>query len=146
MWHPRPGTSLIIENICLALPETTRAHQLGSQCFRAGKKNFCTLHFRAKRLRLSVWAGVENQDIASFDERYSVPPYTGHNGWLDGDIHEVLIDRECQLRLASYRHFALKRMLKAPDLDEAQHLRWGRALVVIRVREFWGVENGRTAG
>lgn len=111
---------LIIENICLALPETTRAYQFGSPCFRAGKKNFCTLHFRAKRLRLSVWAGVENQDIASFDERYSVPPYTGHNGWLDLDIHEVLIDQECQALIeASYRHFALKRMLKALDLKEA---------------------------
>ena len=86
----------------------------------AGKKNFCTLHFRSKRLRLSVWAGVENQDIASFDERYSVPPYTGHNGWLDLDIHDVLIDQECQALIeASYRHFALKRMLKALDLKEA---------------------------
>ena len=83
---------LIIGNICLALPETVRASQFGSPCSRAGKKNFCTLHFRSKRLRLSVWAGVENQDIASFDERYSVPPYTGHNGWLDLDIHDVLID------------------------------------------------------
>ena len=110
----------IIEDICLALPETVRASQFGSPCFRAGKKNFCTLHFRSKRLRLSVWAGVENQDIASFDERYSVPPYTGHIGWLDLDIHDVLIDQECQALIeASYRHFALKRMLKALDLKEA---------------------------
>mgnify|MGYP001183000654 CR=1 FL=1 len=90
---------------------------------------------------------MENQDIASFDERYSVPPYTGHNGWLDLDIHDVLIDQECQALIeASYRHFALKRMLKALDLKEAYHLRWGQALVVIRSRIFSGGEHGRTAG
>ena len=73
-------------------------------------------------METSAWLcqGVENQDIASFDERYSVPPYTGHNGWLDLDIYDVLIDQECQALIeASYRHFALKRMLKALDLKEA---------------------------
>lgn len=106
----------IIKDICLALPETSPSSQFGSPCFRAGNKNFCTLYFRGKRLRLSVWAGAENQDIASFDDRFHIPAYTGHNGWLDLDIHDVLIDDECKgLIQASYRHFALKRMLKALD-------------------------------
>ena len=105
-----------VAEICLALPEVSEDKQFGSPCFRAGKKNFCTLHFRKGRLQLQVWTGAEAQATLTFDERYAVPPYIGHNGWLELDIHHDLFEDEVRnLILDSYRHFALKRMLKALD-------------------------------
>ncbi len=106
-----------IEAICLGLPETSRDSQFGNPCFRAGKKNFCTLYFHQKRMQLSVWVGSEAQATLTFDTRYRVPAYTGHNGWINLDIEDELLEAEAQaLILDSYKHFALKRMLKAlPD-------------------------------
>ncbi|MEM7078281.1 MAG: MmcQ/YjbR family DNA-binding protein [Pseudomonadota bacterium] len=107
-----------IRQLCLDYPETREDTQFGNPCFRAGKKNFCTLYFRAGRLRLSTWAGQEGQAALTFDKRYTIAPYTGHNGWLDLDIHDEMLRDEVQGLLdTSYRHFALKRMLKALDAD-----------------------------
>ncbi len=102
-----------IGQLCLALPETQAGRQFGDPCFRAGKKNFCTLYFRQGRMRLSVWVGKPAQATLTFDDRYSVPAYTGHNGWIELDIQEDLLIEEAQaLILDSYKHFALQRMLK----------------------------------
>ncbi len=105
-----------IRELCLALPETREDSLYGNPCFRAGKKNFCNLQFSQGRLQLSVWAGKEAQATLTFDDRYSIPVFTGHNGWVDLDIHKRLDkDEAAGLIDASYRHFALKRMLKALD-------------------------------
>lgn len=102
-----------IADICLALPEAVRDQRFGQPCFRAGKKNFCTVNFRDERLQLSVWAGESAQAALTFDARYQIPPYTGPNGWIELDIEdELLIAEATSLILDSYRHFALKRMLK----------------------------------
>ena len=115
----------VITDICLALPETSAHQRFGDPCFLAGKKNFCSLYFTSaragtkkhqRRLHLSVWAGPEGQAALTFDERYSIPAYTGHNGWIDLDIHDELLTAEVQNLIEnSYRHFALKRMLKELD-------------------------------
>ncbi|MEM9622420.1 MAG: MmcQ/YjbR family DNA-binding protein [Pseudomonadota bacterium] len=105
-----------IREICLAYPETSADSQFGNPCFRAGKKNFCILQFHDRRLQLSVWAGAERQATLTYDKRYRVPAFTGHNGWIELDIHEDMADDEAgHLIDTSYRHFALKRMLKALD-------------------------------
>ncbi len=106
----------VVREICLALPETIESTQFGNPCFKAGKKNFCSLNFHSGRMRLATWAGEEGQATLTFDERYSIPAFTGHNGWLELDIHEDLLRDEAQSLIeVSYRHFALKRMLKALD-------------------------------
>ena len=105
-----------VEAIALSYPETTRDQQFGNPCYRAGKKNFCTLYFTAGRMQLSVWAGEEAQATRTFDKRYSIPAYMGHNGWLSLDIHDEFLAKEAAALLEdSYRHFALKRMLKVLD-------------------------------
>ena len=105
-----------IADYCLSLPETQQGDQIGAPCFRAGKKNFCTLHFRSGRLKLSTWVGVEHQATYTLDPRFSVPKYTGVNGWIELDIHEAMdLDEIEALIRQSYRHFALKRMLKILD-------------------------------
>ena len=107
-----------IADYCLSLPETQQGDQFGAPCFRAGKKNFCTLHFRSGRLKLSTWVGVEHQATYTFDPRFSIPKYTGVNGWIELDIHEAMdLDEIEALIRQSYRHFALKRMLKRLDPD-----------------------------
>ena len=48
------------------------------------------------------------------DDRYGESRYTGGSGWIDLDVEEHQVWEEIeQLALESYRHFALKRMLKA---------------------------------
>jgi hypothetical protein len=51
------------------------------------------------------------------DERYGIPKYMGHNGWIALDVSKHLdADEVRELALFSYRHFALTRMLR--QLDE----------------------------
>ena len=101
--------------ICLALPETTEALQFGSPCFKAGKKTFCNLHIHEGKTELQIRVGMDRQlALTSFDERYRVPAYIGHNGWIGFDLSGKPAWNEVEsLVQESYRHFALKRMLKA---------------------------------
>ena len=57
---------------------------------------------------------AERQALLCNDPRYSIPPYIGGNGWINLDVEQHADWNEIQpLLLESYRHFALKRMLKA---------------------------------
>jgi predicted DNA-binding protein (MmcQ/YjbR family) len=63
-----------------------------------------------------VGSGAEQQRFLVADKRYRIPPYVGHNGWIDLDIEAMLNRNEVEgLIENSYRHFALKRMLKQLD-------------------------------
>ena len=104
-----------LREVCAALPEVEEGLQFGHPAFKAGKKVFCTLHADAG-ITLSVWAGADMQAALTFDKRYFVPRYTGHNGWLSLNLDARLNwDEVRSLAEASYRHFALKRMVKALD-------------------------------
>lgn len=104
-----------ISKICMALPETVLDQQFGNPAFRAGKKAYCLLCHGEHGPYLQFWVGRDAQ-AEYMDKRFSIPPYVGHNGWLNLDLTvkpnwaeiEALIE-------TSYRHFALKRMLKALD-------------------------------
>lgn len=110
--------------ICLALPESSETEQFGAPTWKAGKRSFAC--FTADRddagasadpaLRLLVWVGVERQALMGEDPRFSIPAYLGHLGWIAlrlgrsidwGEVESLVRD--------SYRHFALKRMLKQLD-------------------------------
>lgn len=103
-----------LETYCLSLPESTRGETFGDPNFRAGKKSYCSVHRRNRVMRLSTWVGVDAQPALTLDERYRVPAYTGHNGWIELNIEDSIDWQEVEgLVLESYKHFALKRMLKA---------------------------------
>jgi hypothetical protein len=103
---------------CLALPEVVEAAQFGTPAWKAGKKTFCTVHRYTGRLGIQVWVGAERQAHLTLDERFRVPAYMGHNGWIELDAEDGVIWSEIDaLLLESYRHFALKRMLKALEAD-----------------------------
>ena len=87
-----------VRAICLALPGTTERPSHGSPAFFAGKRPFVMFmdnHHRDGRLALwcAAAAGVQEALVAADPERYFVPPYVGHRGWigvrldrgLDGD-------------------------------------------------------------
>lgn len=100
--------------ICSALPETARGEIFGSPVWKAGTKTFVGTRYCTGRLGLSFWVGSARQKELIKDSRFTVSYYTGHNGWIDLDVEEKQDWNEIkQLVLESYRHFALKRMVKA---------------------------------
>ena len=103
---------------CLALPETSETTQFGNPAWRAGKKTFVTAHRYRRRLQLLFWVGPEAQSQLTMDQRYTVPAYMGHNGWIQLDAEDGVMWEEVEALMSnSYRHFALKRMLKRLDAE-----------------------------
>lgn len=108
------GKSLLqqMRKICLALPESREVSQFGSPVWQAGKKSFAWARWADQRFALWFWVGIDRQTLLSADTRYRIPPYLGHNGWIEVDVTEHGDSKElAALALQSYRHFALKRML-----------------------------------
>ena len=112
----QPGTRALLEDVrkrCLALPEVTEGTQFGTPAFKASKKTFLTCYVRGS-VCVEIWVGKNQQPALVEDSRFIVPRYTGPNGWiqfkLTGDDWSERLD---ELLLESYKHFALKRMLKA---------------------------------
>jgi hypothetical protein len=82
----------------------------GTGTSRSGKRR------AGPRLQLYFWVGVAAQGLMTDDERFEIPAYMGHNGWIALDVTDHCDWKEVRgLALASYRHFALQRMLKALD-------------------------------
>lgn len=69
---------------------------------------------QAKALKLAFWVGVDRQGLLTADERFQIPQYMGHNGWIALDVTRHCDWEEVRtLALDSYRHFALRRMRAA---------------------------------
>ena len=102
---------------CRSLPEVTAIRQFGNPAWRAGKKTFASASRYHRRLQFHFRVGADLQSQLTMDPRYTVPAYLGHNGWIALDAEDGVVWEEVEsLMLTSYRHFALKRMLKALDL------------------------------
>ncbi len=107
-----------LRKVCLSYPETREGSQFGHPVWMAGKKTFAIARYAGKRLTLCFWIGVEQQGMLTADPRYEIPPYFGHNGWIALDVTQHCDWREVRgLALQSYRHFALKRMLRTLNQD-----------------------------
>ena len=105
---------------CATLPETREGQQFGNPAFKAGNKTFLAVQRDRyqRRLTVTVWVGIELQAALTDDPRFTIPDHAGHQGWIALDIEEHFdFDEVQRLALGSYRHVALKRMLRA--LDEA---------------------------
>lgn len=104
-----------LRKILLALPETSEENQFGFPVWRAGKKTFAQAYsYKEKKLQLAFWVGVEQQGLYTREDRFEIPPYMGHNGWIALDVtKDINWDEVRSLAMFSYRHFALKRMLAA---------------------------------
>lgn len=102
-----------LRKICLRLPESREERQFGHPVWQAGKKTFALARHDGRLITLCFWVGVEQQGLLTADPRYQIPPYMGHNGWIALDVTAHCDWEEVgALTLQSYRHFALKRMLR----------------------------------
>lgn len=99
--------------ICLALPEAIESGGVGDPSFKVRDKIFAMQHgFDG---RMSMWCkapgGVQDILVGSNPDRFFVPPYVGHHGWV-GVWLDVEIDWEevADLVVESYRMTAPKRL------------------------------------
>ncbi|HUI62532.1 MAG TPA: MmcQ/YjbR family DNA-binding protein [Steroidobacteraceae bacterium] len=119
----RTGQAILrrMRKLCLSWPETSEGLQFGWPVWRAGKRTFASIHAvrdaRGRpRLQLYFWVGVAAQALMTDDRRFGIPAYLGHQGWIALDTTSGCDWGEVrELALASYRHFALRRMLAALD-------------------------------
>ena len=60
------------------------------------------------------WVGIDQQAMLTEDDRYSIPNYMGNKGWINLDVDSGINWDEIDYLLdTSFRHFALKRMIKS---------------------------------
>ncbi|NJO13045.1 MAG: MmcQ/YjbR family DNA-binding protein [Gammaproteobacteria bacterium] len=110
-----------VRKICGAWPEAREARQFGVPVWRAGKRTFVWAYADEAGLKLSFWVGVERQGLMCADRRFTIPRFLGHNGWIALDVAgRCDWDEVRALALDSYRHFALKRMLRALEDSSAR--------------------------
>jgi hypothetical protein len=77
-----------VREICLALPETSERRSHGEPTFFVrGKRSFATVwdsHHGDGRFALicAAPAGMQAALVEADSERFFVPPYVGHRGWI----------------------------------------------------------------
>jgi hypothetical protein len=84
----RERTLARIREICLALPETTERLSHGAPTFFVRDKRafLMVLTNHHGDGRFAIWcaaaAGMQSMLVDADPERFFVPPYVGHRGWL----------------------------------------------------------------
>ena len=99
--------------ICLALPEATEQGGVGDPTFKVRDKIFAMRHL--VNGRMSMWCkalpGAQDVLVSSNPERFFVPPYVGHHGWVGAWLDvEIDWDELADLIEESYRMTAPKRL------------------------------------
>jgi hypothetical protein len=112
-----------VREICLALPETSERPSHGEPTFFVGgKRSFATVwHSHHGDGRFAVIcaapAGMQAALVEADPDRFYVPPYFGHRGWVGvrldrsfdrGEIAGILED--------AYAEVAPRRLLKKPEV------------------------------
>jgi hypothetical protein len=107
-----------VHGLCLALPEAAEKEAWGDPTFRVRDK-FFAMDKRGDG-RISPWckapAGSQMVLVGADPERFFVPPYVGHKGWVgvrldrEPDWHEVAL-----LVRRSYRLIAPKSLAAVVD-------------------------------
>ena len=107
-----------LRTICLALPEATEKEAWGDPTFRVRDKIFAMR--KVGDGRLSVWCkappGAQGILVDSDSERFFVPPYVGHHGWIGVRLDvEIDWDELADIVEESYRMTAPKRLAALLD-------------------------------
>ena len=112
-----------IRGICLALPETNERLSHGAPTFFVrGKKAFVmVLDNHHGDGRFALWCaapeGMQQMLVEADPERFFVPPYVGHRGWLG-----VRLDRELHweeiagIAEDAYAEVAPRKLVEAAEL------------------------------
>ena len=110
-----------IRRICLALPETTERPSHGAPTFFAGSKTFVMfMDHHHDDGRLAIWCaaplGTQSDLVRADPERFFVPPYVGHRGWLGVRLDRAVDWEETAALIEDgYRAVATKRALAKLD-------------------------------
>ena len=103
----RERTLARVREICLALPEASERPSHGSPTFFVREKRsfLMVLTNHHGDGRFAIWcaapAGVQAMLVETDPERFFVPPYVGHRGWLgvrldrdvsDDELREILVE------------------------------------------------------
>lgn len=104
--------------ICLAFPESIEDGGVGDPSFKVRNKIFAMRHSFDERP--SLWCkapqGVQGILVGSNPERFFVPPYVGHHGWIGIRLDtELDWDEVADLVEESYRMTASKRLCTLLD-------------------------------
>ena len=116
---------LELRKLCLALPETSERISHGEPTwFVRGKKTFVMYADHHHDDRLAFWCaapdGAQAVLLAASPERFFVPPYVGHRGWLGVRLDVPLDwDEIADLVTAAYRAIAPKRLVAELEAREA---------------------------
>ena len=92
----RDRTLARIREICLALPETSERPSHGAPTFfvRDKRSFLMVLTNHHGDGRFAIWcaapAGVQTMLVDADPERFFVPPYVGHRGWLGMRLDRAL--------------------------------------------------------
>lgn len=113
-----------LRRLCMALPETTERLSHGEPTwFIRDKKTFVTFANHHHDNRLAFWCaapdGSQETRVATDPERFFVPPYVGHRGWL-GVFLDVPVDWNeiADIVTEAYRVVAPKKLLVELDARE----------------------------
>ena len=112
-----------VRAICLALPEATEKVAWGEPTFRVNDKIFAQYednHHGSGRIELWCKApdGLQAVLVAAEPERFFVPKYVGHKGWIGIRMEGAVVwAHVAELLRDSYRMTAPKRLLA--QLDDA---------------------------
>ncbi len=107
-----------LRGICLALPEATEGAGVGNPSFRIRDKIFAMKH--GLEGRPTMWCkaprGAQEVLVQAAPDRFFVPPYVGHHGWIGVRLDvELDWDEIADLVEDSYRMTAPKRLGKLLD-------------------------------
>jgi hypothetical protein len=110
---------------CTALPEVTERMSHGEPTwFVRDRKTFVTFADHHHDDRLACWmaapAGAQEALVAADPERYFVPPYVGHRGWIGVrfDVPGTDWDEVGELVVDAYREVAPRRLVAELDARE----------------------------
>jgi hypothetical protein len=113
-----------LRRLCLSLPEVTERLSHGEPTwFVRGKKTFVMYANHHHDDRLGFWCaapdGVQEALVGSAPDRFFVPPYVGHRGWL-GVWLDVAVDWDqiADLVEAAYRRVAPAKLVAEMDARE----------------------------
>jgi hypothetical protein len=116
-----------LRELCMALPEVTERMSHGERTwFVRGRKTFVTSADHHHDDRVAFWCaappGAQEVLVSAEPDRYFVPPYVGHRGWLGVylDADEVDWDTVRMLVEDAYRCVAPKTLVDRLGLTRAQ--------------------------
>jgi hypothetical protein len=106
-----------LRSVALAFPEAVEVEAWGRPTFRAGKIFSLFSGIDERPHGVIFKPDADDHEALLQDPRFYAPPYWGPGGWLALDFDAAPVDwaEVRELLDASYRHVALKRMLKALD-------------------------------